>query len=170
MRCTGALTTVSYTDPEENLEGSYSALRNFKFAVCCTRTIRTDERERSVQEVILRIPRKAISHRAQQLAICIGRHKSLRQNNDGSRSPNQLCRPFEENSGTLKETGLPAGAHCYVNGIVNKQKRRTSLTQNQTSTRWFASSRKLHSLACFVCCWYRASSVQGREWRIWIYR
>ena len=120
-----------------------------------------------MEDVILRITRKAISHLSQQLAICIGRHKSLRQNNEGSRSSNQLCRPFaviiEQNSGILKKTGLTDGAHCYVNGIV-KQKRRSCGTKSPNFHKMLQSSSELHSLACFVCCWYSGSRMQGREW------
>ena len=134
---------------------------HIKFAFWCWRTIKIDETERSVKDVIHRIPRKAISRLSQQLAICIETHRLLRQNNEGSRSSHQLCRPFavfaEENSGILKNTRLTDGAHFYVNGIVNVGNTKPKLSQE-------APPNRLHSLASVVYCWYSGSIMQkGQE-------
>ena len=114
-----------------------------------------------MKDVIHRIPRKATSHLSQHLAICIGTHKILRQDNEGSLSSDQLCCPLaifaEENSGILKNTGLTDGAHCYVNGIVKVGNTKPKLPQD-------AAPNRLHSLACFVYCWYSRSNMQkGQE-------
>jgi hypothetical protein len=119
-----------------------------------------------VKDVIHRIPRKAIPHLSQQLALCIGPHNILRQNNEGSRSSDQPCRPIAvfsaESSGTLRNTGLTNGVHCYVNGIVNKHNRRTWGAQNPNFHKAHQPNRP-HSWACFVYCWYSGSNMQKRQ-------
>jgi hypothetical protein len=105
-----------------------------------------------VKNVIHRIPRKAISHLSQQLAICIGAHRILRQNNEELRPSDQLCRPLavvsEHKSRTVKNTGLTDGAHCYVNGIVNNRNE-SGGTQKSKFLKTLHPNKQ-HSLARFV--------------------
>jgi hypothetical protein len=60
--------------------------------------------------------------------------------------------------GILQNTGLTDVAHCYVNGIVNVRD-----TKPPNFHKTFPHNR-LHSLACFVYCWYNESNMQkGQE-------